>query len=62
MAPYDVLLSPLMTEKTYKQQENQNKYSFKVHKLANKNDVKQAVNYIYKVLPLSINIVSVPYK
>ena len=61
-SPYEILLSPLVTEKTHKQQESANKYSFKVHKDANKNDVKSAVEFLYKVNPEKINIVKVVYK
>ena len=32
------------------------------HKDANKNDVKQAITYLYHVNPIKINIVNVPYK
>jgi len=51
-----------VTEKTHKLQEASNKYSFKVHADANKNDVKQAVEFLYKVHPEDINIVNVVYK
>jgi large subunit ribosomal protein L23 len=60
--PYDIILSPLLTEKTHKAQEAEHKYAFKVHGDANKNDVKEAVEYLYKVHPLKINMVSVPFK
>jgi large subunit ribosomal protein L23 len=61
-SPYDVLLGPTVTEKTYKLQEENNKYSFKVHKDANKNDVKEAFKYIYNIVPTKINIVNVVFK
>ncbi|GHV26409.1 50S ribosomal protein L23 [Bacteroidia bacterium] len=61
-SPYDIILSPLLTEKTHKAQESEQKYAFKVHGDANKNDVKQAIEYLYKVHPLKINMVSVPFK
>jgi large subunit ribosomal protein L23 len=60
--PQDIILSPLLTEKTHKAQESQHKYAFKVHGDANKNDVKQAVEYLYKVHPLKIHLVMVPFK
>lgn len=62
LSPYGVILAPLVTEKTHKQQEATNKYSFKVHKDANKNDVKQAVAFLYKVHPESVNIINAVYK
>lgn len=60
--PYDILLKPIFTEKSYNQTTNQNKYYFKVHKDANKVDVKKSIEYIYWITPKSVNIVNVPYK
>ena len=60
--PHDIILSPLLTEKTHKAQEAEHKYAFKVHSNANKNDVKQAIEYLYKVTPIKINMISVPFK
>jgi large subunit ribosomal protein L23 len=62
LSPYGIIIAPLVTEKTHKQQEVNNKYSFKVHKDANKNDVKQAVEFLYRVHPESVNVVNVVYK
>ena len=62
ISPYGVILCPLVTEKTHKQQEATNKYSFKIHKDANKNDVKEAVKFLYQVHPEGINIINVVYK
>jgi len=62
VSSYGVILCPLVTEKTHKQQEATNKYSFKVHSDANKNDVKQAVEFLYKVHPESISIINVVRK
>lgn len=53
--PYDVILSPMMTEKSYKQSSEENKYIFKVHKDANKNDVRHAITAIYGVNPIKVN-------
>lgn len=61
-SPYEIIISPMVTEKTHKQQADYNKYSFKVHKDANKNDVKEALTYIYKVNPEKINIINVVFK
>ncbi|HPC34130.1 MAG TPA: 50S ribosomal protein L23 [Candidatus Absconditabacterales bacterium] len=62
LTPYDIILGPNITEKTYKLQEANNQYFFKVHKDANKNDVKQAIQYIYNVTPIGVNIVNVAFK
>lgn len=59
---FDVLLAPIVTEKAYKQQESDNKYYFKAHKDANKNDIREAIKYIYKVSPKHINIINVVFK
>ncbi len=60
--PYDIIIAPLMTEKSHKEQADHNKYSFKVHAESNKNDVKQAIEFLYRVTPLDINIVNVVFK
>lgn len=60
-APHDIILAPILTEKTYGQQES-HKYAFKIHRDANKNDVKSAIAYLYHVNPVKINIVHVPFK
>ncbi len=59
---YDIILKPITTEKSYKQNEKLNKYYFKIHKDANKNDVKYAIEKIYWVKPKAINLINVPYK
>jgi ribosomal protein L23 len=59
---YDVLLAPMITEKTHKQQESLNKYTFKVNSASNKNDVKEAFVALYKITPLKVNVVSVVFK
>ena len=56
-SPYDIILAPVLTEKTYKQQESANKYVFKVHSDANKNDIDAAIQYLYKV-----NVVNTAFK
>lgn len=62
VGPYGVILSPVLTEKAYKSQEEANKYVFKVHPDANKNDVIAAVKYLYKVTPLKVNIMNTAFK
>ncbi len=60
--PYDIIVKPLMTEKSYAQAANDNKFSFKVHRDANKNDVKVAIQAIYGVTPVNVNTSIVPTK
>jgi len=60
--PQEIILGLLTTEKTYKEKESLNKYFFKVHNDANKNDVKEAIKTIYNVAPEQVNMVNVVYK
>ena len=45
----NVIIRPLVTEKSTRQQETRNVYSFQVHQNANKQQIKQAVEKIYSV-------------
>lgn len=58
---YDVIVKPLHWEKV-KNALDLNKYTFQVHKDANKNDVKAAVKYLFGVDAEAVNIINVPYK
>ncbi|MBU0546041.1 50S ribosomal protein L23 [Patescibacteria group bacterium] len=55
---YRILLRPLVTEKSAIAQ-SLNKYSFVVAKYANKNQVKQAVQELYGVKPLFVNMANI---
>ena len=46
---YDVLKSPILTEKSTAQKETANKVTFEVDRRANKIEIKQAVEKIFKV-------------
>jgi large subunit ribosomal protein L23 len=58
---YEVLRRPLITEKNTFLQE-QNKYVFEVDGRANKNQVKQAVEKVFKVQVVNVNMITVPGK
>jgi large subunit ribosomal protein L23 len=45
----NVIIRPLVTEKSTRQQETRNSYAFQVHLDANKQQIKQAVERIYNV-------------
>lgn len=62
LVPQDIIIAPMMTEKAYKMSSEDNKYFFKVHNNANKNDVKAAISSIYGVVPVSINTVVTAHK
>ena len=53
------LFAPLITEKTMKLQAEDNKVTFEVARSANKTQVKQAVEEIFKVKVEKVNIVNV---
>lgn len=56
-----ILHSPHMTEKTSSLTE-QGKYVFRVFKSANKPEVKKAIEDLYKVKVIQVNIVNLPSK
>jgi large subunit ribosomal protein L23 len=45
----NVIIKPLVTEKSTHQQQTRNAYAFKVHQNANKPQIKHAVEQIYNV-------------
>ena len=59
----NVILEPVLTEKTNLLKEGDSKcYVFKVHKKANKIQVKKAVKELFSVNPVKCNIVNVKGK
>ena len=59
--PGEVLISPVVSEKSYGQIV-QNRYTFKVHQDAHKTQVRQAVEELFDVKVLAVNIVKVHAK
>ena len=59
--PSEVLIKPVISEKSY-EGIAQNKYTFKVHKDAHKTQVRQAVEQLFDVSVVSVNIVKVQPK
>jgi large subunit ribosomal protein L23 len=57
----EILRQGIVTEKTVAQQ-SQNKYTFEVALKANKIDVRRAVETIFKVKVVSVNIIRLPGK
>lgn len=52
--PYDIVLTPVLTEESYAAMEGK-KYTFVVAKDANKYQIKDAVEEIFKVKVLKVN-------
>lgn len=55
ISKYDVLLQPIMTEKSNYMRQYFQTYSFFVHLLANKRDIKQAIETLWDVKVLKVN-------
>ena len=58
MTIYDVIIKPILTEKSYEGIANK-RYTFKVAPNATKSQIKEAVENIFKVKVEKINIVNV---
>jgi large subunit ribosomal protein L23 len=59
--PGEILIKPVVSEKSYHQIQ-ENRYTFRVHKDAHKTQVRQAVEELFDVTVLSVNIVKMPAK
>ena len=61
MNPADVLVAPVVSEKSYSGLADR-QYTFKVHKDAHKTQVRQAVEQLFGVKVIAVNVVQVPSK
>ncbi|MBQ9328599.1 MAG: 50S ribosomal protein L23 [Solobacterium sp.] len=59
MSARDIIIRPIITEKTMKQNSEDNKITFEVAKGANKTAVAQAIQEIYGIKPEKVNVVNV---
>jgi large subunit ribosomal protein L23 len=59
--PAEILIRPVVSEKSY-HQITENRYTFRVHKDAHKTQVRQAVEELFEVKVVSVNIVQMPAK
>ena len=59
---YDVLKSPIITEKATRNTAEINQYTFRVRKDANKTDIHRAIETIYSVDVQSVNVMNVKGK
>ena len=55
MKPHEIILYPMMTERSVYMIENENKLVFVVDRRANKGDIAQAVRELYGVEAESVN-------
>jgi large subunit ribosomal protein L23 len=56
MNEYDIVLKPIITEKSSLLKDNANQYIFEVHRDANKIEIKKAIEKLFKVKVLSVRI------
>jgi large subunit ribosomal protein L23 len=59
--PAQVLLAPVVSEKSY-HQIAENRYTFKVHQDAHKTQVRQAVEELFDVKVVGVNLIQMPAK
>lgn len=53
--PRDVILAPVVSEKSYELIEKNNTYTFEVHTRAHKDEIRDAVQSVFGVRVLSVN-------
>ncbi|MCX7857375.1 MAG: 50S ribosomal protein L23 [Deltaproteobacteria bacterium] len=62
MNEYDVVIRPIITEKSTNLKDESNQYVFEVHRNANKIEVKRAVERLFKVKVISVRIINMEGK
>jgi large subunit ribosomal protein L23 len=55
LAPYQIVLRPLVTEKGMHKANRYNAYAFEVNRLAGKDDIRRAVEDLFNVKVLAVN-------
>ncbi len=55
MNPYDIVKRPLISEKSVYLQNKQGAYTFEVHPSANKTQIREAVERLFKVKVAAVN-------
>ena len=60
--PRSILLAPVVSEKSYGLIAERRKYTFKLHPKAHKTQIRQAVEQVFKVTVLDVNVSKVPAK
>jgi large subunit ribosomal protein L23 len=62
MDPHQVIIRPVISEKSYNLIETENQYTFQVDARANKNQIKRAVEDAFEVRVHKVNTVNVKSK
>ena len=55
LEPYQIIIRPIVTERGFNNSSVRNTYTFEVHKLASKTDIKEAIETLYDVKVVSVN-------
>ena len=58
MDPYEILKRPIVTEKSSFQSTNLNRYTFEVDVRANKRQIKEAVEQVFDVQVVGVNVIN----
>jgi large subunit ribosomal protein L23 len=56
---YDIIRRPIITEKSTAHREEGNRVTFEVHRRANKNEIKKAVETLFKVHVVGVRTLTV---
>lgn len=59
---YDIVIAPIITEKSMNLIDEFNRYTFKVRKDANKVEIKKAIEKLFEVNVLKVNTINVKPK
>src|SRR3954462_2514935 len=62
MDPHQIIIRPVISEKSYNLIETENQYTFQVDKRANKNQIKRAIEEAFDVRVYKVNTVNVKSK
>ena len=60
--PGEILIRPVVSEKSYEQIQHRNRYTFQVHKDAHKTQIRQAVEQLFDVKVVRVNVIKVQAK
>lgn len=56
---YEIIRRPIITEKSTVQREEGNRVTFEVHRKANKNEIKKAVETLFKVHVIDVRTLNI---
>ena len=62
MDPHQIIIKPVISEKSYNLIETENQYTFQVDKRANKNQIKRAIEEAFDVKVHKVNTANVKSK